>query len=238
MSNVLILDTSRHNGFVDVAKAKSRGVKGIKVRVSVGDYYTDPRFRETRDNCYKYDMPVGGYHVVRPDIDPLSQLARLYESLDGDFMTMPFTFDCEVIGRMLWHNTVTMAVHLDRQDTFEPEIYTAQWVTVRQPLGAEKAAITSFPLHVANYTIRARPAMPEGWLNWVFWQYSADGNRLGAYYGVDSQDVDLNRFNGTLENYQDYIGVEPDPTPEMVCFPADMTLGYLYNRAWSSYEAD
>lgn len=237
MSDVLILDVSRHQGFVDVARAKSRGVKGIKVRVSVGDYYTDPRFRETRDNCYKHDMPVGGYHVVRPDKDPLDQLARLYEALDGDFMTMPFTWDCEVIGRMLWANTVTMASHFDVRAKKISEIYTAKWVTDRQSLGVHKIPITYGPLHVANYTTAPNPVMPEGWYNWLFWQFSADGNRLGDYYGVDSVDVDINRFAHSLEDFYCYIEKTPDPTPVQVCFPYNLQIDELW-MAWKLHDYD
>lgn len=236
MNDVLIIDTSRHNGFVDVATAKLNGVVGIKVRVSVGDYYTDPRFRETRDNCYKHDMPVGGYHVVRPDISPLDQLARLYEALDGDFMTMPFTFDCEVIGADLWTNTSTMLQHVWQKSGREPEIYTARWVTERVPLGVYLKVLPFRPLHVANYTTATRPLMPEGWFEWQFWQWSADGNQEGWRYGVDSQDVDLNRFCWTLDQFYRYIGKAPDPQPEFVCFPADMTLGHLYEQTAKAYE--
>ncbi len=227
MNEVLVIDVSRHNGFVDVPKAKAAGVNGIKVRVSVGDYYTDPRFRETRDNCYKYDMPVGGYHVVRPDISPLDQLARLYQSLDGDYMTMPFTFDCEVIGALLWTNTVTMARHLDDKTGDFAEIYTALWVTQRVPLGVYETPLSFRPLHVANYTLRDNPAMPEGWLDWFYWQWSSDGNRQGDNIGVDSQDVDLNRFRYNVETFYRYIDKTPDPPSDEVCFSPKLTLGEI-----------
>ena len=46
-------------------------------------------------------------------------------------------------------------------------------------------------LWVANYQARS-PALPIGWTDYAIWQYSADGNKLGPYYGGQSTAMDLN----------------------------------------------
>lgn len=50
---------------------------------------------------------------------------------------------------------------------------------------------------------------PEG--DWKFWQYevSEEGDR----YGVDSRKIDLNVFNGTIDELRDYFGWEQEPQP-------------------------
>ncbi len=40
---------------------------------------------------------------------------------------------------------------------------------------------------------------------YTIWQHSADGNGKGAEYGVESKDIDLNVFNGTAEEMDDWL---------------------------------
>lgn len=46
--------------------------------------------------------------------------------------------------------------------------------------------------------------------NWRFWQYSADKNGLGAAYGVKTESVDLDVFNGTREELYAWLGLQVD----------------------------
>lgn len=51
--------------------------------------------------------------------------------------------------------------------------------------------------------------------NWHFWQYSADKNEKGSEYGLpprhdgSSVDIDLDVFNGTLDDLKKWIGQKP-----------------------------
>jgi GH25 family lysozyme M1 (1,4-beta-N-acetylmuramidase) len=54
-----------------------------------------------------------------------------------------------------------------------------------------------------------------GVLNWRLWQYSADHNRKAREYGVEgSHDLDLNVFNGTVEDMLKWLGVAVVPAAE------------------------
>ena len=50
------------------------------------------------------------------------------------------------------------------------------------------------PLWVADYGPQCRT--PPGWPRWTFWQYTA-GGRIDGANGI----VDLNKFNGTPEEF-------------------------------------
>ena len=60
---------------------------------------------------------------------------------------------------------------------------------------------TQYPLWIANYNV-SEPSVPSAWGNkgWDFWQYSQKGNVEGI-----EGDVDLDTFNGTLEQLQQFI---------------------------------
>ena len=58
-----------------------------------------------------------------------------------------------------------------------------------------------YPLWVAHYTTAAAPQVPEPWKSmsdWTFWQYTANGN--GLLYGAESKSLDMNWFNGDMED--------------------------------------
>jgi len=81
-------------------------------------------------------------------------------------------------------------------------------------------------LAVANYGA-SYPVIPWDWEvrygtdGFEYWQYSADGNGLGRYYGsTGDDDIDLNKFNGTLDefNLRYNLNVQPltDPGKDFV----------------------
>src|SRR5512139_2059776 len=70
-------------------------------------------------------------------------------------------------------------------------------------------------LWIAHYTTAAQPAIPADWgainnpKTWTLWQWSAGGNDLGARYGAQSDDIDLDRFNGGPAEFAQVFGVPP-----------------------------
>lgn len=53
-----------------------------------------------------------------------------------------------------------------------------------------------------------KPGLPKGRHDWSIWQYSADGNQRGGLFGVKSRDVDINVYNGTPEELQNWAGID------------------------------
>jgi LysM repeat protein len=54
-----------------------------------------------------------------------------------------------------------------------------------------------------QYTPGMQPFLPRGWFKWTFWQYSEKGRINGI-----NADVDLNVFNGTLEELYKFAGAQ------------------------------
>ncbi len=72
--------------------------------------------------------------------------------------------------------------------------------------------MTNWPLWLAQYYFEPdrnkQPALPEGVTDWIMWQYSADGNNMGSAYGVQSRHIDLDVFNGTVEDLHKWAAVK------------------------------
>lgn len=76
------------------------------------------------------------------------------------------------------------------------------------------------PLWVAHYnTSVTKPDIPFDWEKrygpggWTFWQWSADGNGRGAEFGMQSRSVDLNRYNGSIEDFNRQFKTNIQPLP-------------------------
>ena len=74
---------------------------------------------------------------------------------------------------------------------------------------------SSYPLWLANYTgsLTTCPSLPTtaSWTNYIFWQWSSDGNVPGVSHGTcdpttSTNCVDLDIFNGTLAQLQSLGG--------------------------------
>ena len=98
-----------------------------------------------------------------------------------------------------------------------PGIYTAKgyW----DQYGNKEAYWKDKIFWVANYGVTS-PAVPAPWTDWTLWQYTPSGP--AQEYGVDpdfQKGIDLNRFNGTREEYLAFINRESGPVN-----PPDQTI--------------
>lgn len=241
-----ILDISRYQGELNVAKAKAEGVVGVKIRATVGNYYTDPMFALNRQRCIDGGMMWGGYHVHRPDNTPSSQINRFMNVIGARTPDIPHTIDVEVHADLpnyaITSNLYTVMSLTPAVRNKLPEIYTrAGYWNYRintSPVWAR------YPLHVANYTTAASPVMPRDWAEWLLWQWSADGNYQGAKYGVESISVDLNRFAGDYNAWRAACGFNdtfpvpalPEPVyPRIAHVVSPVTLRAAASTASASY---
>ncbi len=65
------------------------------------------------------------------------------------------------------------------------------------------AQFASHPLWVAHYTFKPKPNIPQGFAKHTIWQFS----EKGTVNDINSNQVDLDRFNGTLEDLRKLAGL-------------------------------
>lgn len=228
------LDFSRWNPDWQPAVSISRGTKFIINRLSVGTYYEDTTYKENYVKARQFGLPYSAYHVVKPSYSAVAQMNYafgLLKSYPADRMVL----DIEVHDNQT-PAKITDVIYgcvmecVDRGQT--PIIYTSAGFWNYYVL--RRSFWRNYPLHVANYGVYI-PTLPLDWqgTGWKMWQYSADGNYLGSYYGVSSRHVDVNKFNGTLEEMYSFFNAtmpEPNPDPEPEPQPEqDYVNAYLWN---------
>jgi len=223
------VDVSRYQGVMDWHKCAANGAKFAVCRATVGDYLTDPQLAANISGIQAAGLALGVYHVVTPSdstgrtITAEKQMNRLFEAIKGVPLDLPIVLDCEVDNgetpaemAALIQDCTKIILQKYYLLPEKPIIYTsAGWWN---PHVQRSTWWNSLPLWVANYTTAAKPLLPADWSQWVFWQWSADGNGQGPAYGAQSASIDLNRFDtvtGAIHGIT--IGaVQPPELPEYV----------------------
>ena len=194
------MDVSYYDTSVDWSVAKAAGIDFAFIRVTDGTQYQDPKFAEFWAGARTAGVIRGAYQFFRPAEDPIAQ-ADLMLSLMGPLQVgdLPPVLDVEVSGGL---STTDVAANIhawvDHVTTVigrAPIIYAGLYSWPEYTGGAD---LTSSPLWLAQYTTAACPDIPAPWTQWMFWQHSD----TGTVDGVVSDQLDLNVFNGTLEQLQ------------------------------------
>jgi len=220
------MDVSYWQGDIDWVKAASR-INFAYIRAGYGNDYIDPRMVEYTKGCADNSIPFGLYWYLKPGKDWRKHADNFAQfSTYGD---LPPVMDVEETGGLakteLESWIYKFALRYEEAAGRDLMIYTSpgfwngnlpktNWAKNRR-------------LWVAHWTTAAAPTLPYEWTDinqprtWTFWQYSAGGNNQGANYGVSSDDIDLNRFNGDREAFKAAFGVYPHETGEPVPPPVE-----------------
>lgn len=203
------MDVSYYDTSIDWSTAKAAGIDFAFIRVTDGTQYRDPKFADYWAGARAAGVIRGGYQFFRPAEDPIEQ-ADLMLSLMGALQPgdLPPVLDVEVSGSLsptqvaanvhAWVDHVTTAI--GRAPIVYAGLYS--WADL-----TGSADLTSSPLWVAQYTTAACPNIPSPWTKWLFWQHS----NTGAVDGVVSSELDLNVFNGTLDQLKAFAGADAAP---------------------------
>jgi lysozyme len=204
-----ITDISHWQGKVDFVKMKAAGASGVIMKASQATF-EDSSFVENMAGAKAAGLIRGAYHYLDWTKTGQEQADYYCKLIAADPPEIPPIIDYEE-GASIPYN------HLDHLQDFVsrveeltgriPMIYTG--LGFWKPQGSTDAYWARFPLWVANWYV-TQPAVPLPWISWVFWQYTPKGD--GKVYGVESLQIDLNQYAGTLDDLKKFCSITP-PTP-------------------------
>jgi lysozyme len=198
----------------------------IIVKATEGTTWVDPEFENNLPEVQK--VPIrGAYHYFRTEYDPIAQAEHFYNTTkDKGFHFL--CVDYEGYNNVLNQEGLTNLgmCFAELESLVNPVfLYTSPYIYRDNILAYDNIWIY-VPLWMAHYNGQdPQTGAPQTWGNdWKMWQYSADGNGKGAEYGVQSADVDLNVYNGTVEEMKEWLGLggEPPVEPPADCCCADL----------------
>jgi len=208
------IDVSYHNGTINWTSVKNAGAKYAFIRVSDGNNTHDPKFQTYWADAHAAGVISGPYQFFRPGQDVAQQADFLISSIGGSYTPgdLPPVIDVEATSG-LSPSTVAARVRtwVDRVKSrlgIDPIVYTGKFFW-RDDVG-NPTSFSGNPLWIAAYTSLC-PDLPSPWPRWTFWQNSESGSIAGI-----SGDVDLDKFNGSLQDLIAFAhgsGSPPPPPP-------------------------
>jgi lysozyme len=216
MATVPGIDVSYWNAGIDWPKVRAAGQRFVFAKASEGDSYSDPTFDDNWRGAKSVGLLRGAYHFFHCNMDARKQANRFidYVKSMSDDGELPPVLDLEtndgqskdkIIARVkTWLDIVESAFNR------KPIIYSRAYFLqdyFSEIGGGPPVWARDYPLWLAQYpnvyVEGSQPFLPRGWFQWTFWQYS----QTGRVNGINAK-VDLDVFNGSLENLYQFAGVE------------------------------
>lgn len=202
MDRVLGCDVSHWQGNIDFKKMRDNGAVFVFLKASQAEW-TDRRFVENYKKAKAAGLVVGMYHYLDWTTTAVKQ-ARYFGKLVQDYPPdIEPVLDYEERRNAPPQRLAIVAarefVETVKEQTGKSSIvYTSlgYWLD----FGRNTVTWADYPLWIAQYKIK-QPVVPAPWGDWLFWQYMDKGD--GAAYGVQSKQIDLNWFNGTVEQLRE-----------------------------------
>ncbi len=221
-AEVTLLDISFYQSTADFIKMISASVEGVVIRAGQ-NLWTDPKAEEFMSNAELANMSIGSYWYYDSRADPKQQAKKWKEVLGNHKTPLYCWADYEETYDGTYHGWRAFYDFLEACKTEMPDrkfgIYTGYYYWVdHSPNPITQAAnlnyFAQYPLWLAWYTTDlSLVKIPKPWTKLIFWQYTSSGN--GITYGVGSKEVDKNKFNGSLEEFNNMFGLENGGTPTM-----------------------
>lgn len=216
MPTVPGIDVSYWNAGIDWPKVRAAGQRFVFVKATEGETYSDPTFDDNWLGAKTSGLLRGAYCFFRPKADPKKQAERFiaYVKSMNDDGELPPALDLETSDGQAKDKIIARAkIWLDEvEQAFgrKPIIYSGLYFLQTYfsvPGGGPPDWAADYPLWLAQYPYQYTPGMlptlPNGWFKWTFWQYS----ETGKVNGINAK-VDLNLFNGTLEELYQFAGLQ------------------------------
>ncbi|NJC96227.1 MAG: hypothetical protein C3F07_05190 [Anaerolineales bacterium] len=222
MATVPGIDVSYWNSGIDWPKVRATGQRFVFIKATEGDYYADPTFDDNWVGAKSAGLLRGAYHFFRANVDPKRQAKKFIDSVKSmkDNGELPSVLDLETHDGQAKDRIIARAkTWLDEvENAFgkKPIIYSGQYFLqdyFSEAGGGPPGWAKDYPLWLAQYpnvyVEGSQPYLPRGWFKWTFWQYSEKGRLNGI-----NASVDLNVFNGTLEELYKFAGAKITTGPD------------------------
>ncbi len=199
---------------INFEKMKAAGAAFVYFKVSQSNW-ADRVFLSSWQDAKTAGLLRGGYHYLDWTCSAVTQAIAFTKFLKPDPGELPPVCDFEhkpvPDGVDPRAELLAFLTHVEDGMGRVPAIYTSPgyW----REFGSSSLSWSRFSLWVANWTSSPKPTIPLPWKSYIFWQYTCQGD--GIAYGAESKSIDLNRFNGTMEELNTLAGIVNPPTPTL-----------------------
>jgi len=214
------IDISHWQGKIDWPRVQAAGKIFAFIKATESTTFVDPEFANNWQQAKQAGLVRGAYHFFRPLADPARQADLFLRTVTLEGGDLPPVLDLE-ISNNLRASTIISKVEIwvkriEEQTGKKAIIYSSPSFLntyFQIPAGGPPLWARDHMLWIAHWTAAGvqQPTLPRGWSTWVFWQYSAHGRVDGI-----RAEVDLNWFNGSVEQLYALVGKDSQTQPYFV----------------------
>ena len=208
------IDVSRYQQKIDWGAVAGAGYQFCFIKASEGSRDVDASFQRNWQAAATTGLIRGAYHFFRPQV-PVSTQADLFARTVGPLQPGDLRPALDMEGTAGWVDippaeraplAMEMLKALEDRLQETPIIYMSPWFATE--ILKSTPGLERFPLWIAQYTQQPFPTIPKPWSSWTFWQYS----QSGRVRGISSASVDLDRFQGSLDDLKRLtVAMQPAP---------------------------
>ena len=197
------VDVSSYQGNIDWEILSSQNIQFAFIKATEGSSYVDPYFEKNYSSAMKTNLRIGAYHFFSFESSGKTQAENFCGAVSYVDGMLPPVLDVEYYGSYsslsgaeLENVRSELRICIDEIEKnfgITPVIYATQ---------KSKNEIIGDEFLDCDLWIRSVYLRVSDNLNWSFWQYS-DKQRLDGYNGEEKY-IDMNVFNGSLEEFQQY----------------------------------
>lgn len=196
------IDISHYQGKVDWQELRSKQhadfpLHFVFMKATEGGTLSDSTFARNFSDAQAYGFVRGAYHFFVPGTDAYKQADFFMRQVDLQEGDLAPVLDVETMGRSskkdLQRGVKTWLDAVEQHYGVKPIIYTSYKFKEKN---LDDPLFDDYPYWIAHYyvdSVRYRG-------HWEFWQYTDIGEVPGIREGVD-----LNVFNGTVEDLRKYM---------------------------------
>lgn len=209
------IDVSNNNGHIDWSQVAAAGVVFGIAKITEGVHFRDGYFVENWSAMAEHGMVRGAYHFARPSrnaaVDEATYFVNAFGLLgtrleSGDIVALDLE-DEDASGDLSgW--TLTWCQTVEALVGYKPMVYCSPGYIQDHRL-QNRPELAEYGLWLASWGVPTPPPAPAPWSLVALHQYGV--GPAGTVSGVQGE-IDLNHFNGTLEQMRLYG--KPGATPE------------------------
>lgn len=239
-------------GPIDWKAVKTSGVEGVFVKIGgseIGFNFFDSNAFKNIAGVKAVGLPVGYYWFSSALTSMGSQLAKIKDAISlAGLPDLGIMIDVErpVDGPAGIDLGINLAEEVEMMG-IRSFIYTAAWCWnggwKLSEYFAKKGPLVKIPLCVADYSKTpssgAGPIIPNGWKDWIMWQYS-DTGRVPGITGpcdlIEAKEIKM-RGQPRIQYGRVYHVLPQNATPEQIkkvmdaAYPTRQTVGFSYDDA-------
>ena len=210
----LCIDISHHNTVQSFDQVSEAGIIGVIHKATEGSSFSDADYWTNRDAAHAAGLEWASYHFLKHGnvAAQIDNFLSIVDPDDGERVVIDYEDEKATLEDLRAAITEIRSARPDLEIT----VYSGH--LLKEHLGGDYDPIlATTSLWIAHYTDEPQPTWPYGtWPVWTLWQFT-DGAKVPGM----APPTDLNRFNGSEENFRLWfnpqaLAPEPAPTDQIV----------------------